>query len=168
MSTLTSRPLSLLRTDFMDLYARHLCRHSQFGINVAHLAALFGVWFGVYGFLYTLTGVPWLPIAMASAYLVLVACNAPVRIIAATAMFLAGFVAAVLFLPPLPRWVYLVMIPVCYEIQSLSHRVWTRAADMTEFNKRYPKGRTLFFVLLICEVPILLNYLVFGRNDWRR
>ena len=34
--------------DFAELYARHLCRHSQFGINVIHLAALFGVWFGVF------------------------------------------------------------------------------------------------------------------------
>src|SRR5262249_54149427 len=32
MSTVTARPLSLARVDFADLYARHLCRHSQFGI----------------------------------------------------------------------------------------------------------------------------------------
>jgi hypothetical protein len=168
MSTLTSRPMSLLRSDFQDLYARHLCRHSQFGINVVHLAALFGVWFGVYGFLYALVGLPWLPIALACAYLVLVAFNAPVRVIVATAVFLAVFVSAILFLPPLPLWTYLVLIPVCYEIQSLSHKVWTRAADMTEYNKRYPKGPVLFVVLLICEVPLALNYLVFGMKDWRR
>ncbi len=168
MSTLTSRPMSLLRSDFMDLYARHLCRHSQFAINITHLAALFGVWFGVYGFLYALVGLPWLPVALACAYLVLVALNAPLRVIAATAVFLAVFVAAVLLLPTLPFWAYLVMIPVCYEIQSLSHKVWTRAADMTEFNKRYPKGPVLFVVLLICEVPLVLTYLVFGRKDWRR
>jgi hypothetical protein len=160
--------MSLLRSDFGDLYARHLCRHSQFGINVAHLAALFGVWFGAYGFLYALTGLPWLPISLACAYLVLVAVNTPVRVVAVTAVFLAGFVAAVLYLPTLPVWVYLLMVPVCYEIQSLSHKLWTHSADMTEFNKRFPKGSVLFVVLLICEVPLVLNYLVFGRKDWRK
>ena len=52
MSTLTARPMSLPIVEFDELYARHLCRHSQFGINVTHLAALFGVWFGVYGLVY--------------------------------------------------------------------------------------------------------------------
>ena len=48
MSTQTTQPLSLLHVDFDDLYARHLGRHSQFGINVGHLVALYGLWFGVY------------------------------------------------------------------------------------------------------------------------
>ena len=30
---------------------------------------------------------------------------------------------------------------------------------MTEFNKKYAKGRVLFVVLLFYEVPIVLNYL---------
>ena len=48
MRTQTTRPLSLLHVDFDELYARHLGRHSQFGINVAHLIALYGIWFGIY------------------------------------------------------------------------------------------------------------------------
>ncbi len=52
MSTQTTQPLSLLHVDFDDLYARHLGRHSQFGINVGHLASLYGLWFGVYAALY--------------------------------------------------------------------------------------------------------------------
>ena len=36
MITLTDRPMGLFRVEFGELYARHLCRHSQFGINVAH------------------------------------------------------------------------------------------------------------------------------------
>jgi hypothetical protein len=160
--------MSLLRVDFLDLYARHLCRHSQFGINVSHLLALFGVWFGVYGALYALVPIIWLPITLASAYLVLVALNAPLRVVAAAALFLALFVWTVLWVPVLPIWVYLLMIPVCYEIQSLSHKVWTASADMTEFNQRFPKGPVLFVVLLICEVPLVLDYLLFGWKDWRR
>src|SRR5262245_10616303 len=132
MSTVTSEPMSLLRVDFAELYARHLCRHSQLGINVVHLAALFAVWFGVYGFLYWLTQSAWVPIALACAYLAVVALNAPPKVIVATAAFLVLFLAAVLGLPELPFWVYLVLVPVFYKIQSWSHRVWTVAEDMTE------------------------------------
>ena len=52
-------------------------------------------------------------------------------------------------------------------MQNFSHKIYTRETDMTEFNLRYPKGRVLFFVLLINEVPILLNYLLFDRQNWR-
>jgi hypothetical protein len=158
--------MTLVRVDFMDLYARHLCRHSQFGINVAHLAALFGVWLGVYGAIYWLIHVEWLPVVLAACYLTLVAVNAPPRVCVATAVFLAVFVAAVLWLPELPVWAYLVMIPVFYKLQSWSHKVFTVERDMTEFNKRYPKGFVLFVVLLIYEVPLILNYLFFDRKQW--
>jgi hypothetical protein len=166
MSTLTSGPLSLWRVDFADLYARHLCRHSQFGINVAHLAALFGVWYAVYAALYGLVRLEWLPVALAAAYLAAVALNAPLRVVAATALFLALFLGAVYWLPALPLWAYLVMIPVFYKLQAWSHKVFTVEQDMTEFNKRYPKGFVLFVVLLIYEVPLALNYLVFDRKRW--
>jgi hypothetical protein len=166
MSTLTSRPMSLRRVDFEELYARHLCRHSQFGINVVHLAALFGVWYGVYGIVYALVRVDWLPAALAAAYLALVAIGSPARVSVATAVFLALFVAAVLFLPELPIWVYAVMIPVCYELQALSHKVFTAATDMREFNQKYPKGFVLFIILLIYEVPLVLNFLLFDRKNW--
>src|SRR5262249_60621721 len=112
MSTLTTEPMSWLRVDFPGLYARHLCRHSQFGINVVHLAALFGVWFGVYGIVYALARVEWLPVALAVGYLCLVALNASFRVCVATAVFLAFFLAALFWLPELPIWVYLVMVPV--------------------------------------------------------
>jgi hypothetical protein len=167
MTTVTPRPLSLLRLDFADLYARHLCRHSQFGINVAHLAALFGMWYGVYGIIHALVGAAWLPVALAAAYLVLVAVNAPLRVCLATAAFLALFVTAVLELPELPIPVYVLLIPVCYKLQAWSHKLFRAAADMTEFNKRYPKGMALTVVLLVYEVPLVLNYLLFDRKSWR-
>jgi hypothetical protein len=166
MSTVTARPLSLAHIDFADLYARHLCRHSQFGINVVHLAALFGVWFGVYGFVYWLVPVVWVPVAMAAAYLLAVAPNLPARVTAVTAVFLTAFVSAVLWLPPLPFWAYLLIVPVFYKLQAWSHKLFTRATDMTEFNQKYPKGQALFWVLLFYEVPFLLNYLAFDRKRW--
>jgi hypothetical protein len=169
MSTaLQSQPMSLWRVDFPDLYARHLCRHSQFGINVVHLISLFGLWFGVYATAYRLVGESWLPVVLALAYLGLVAVNAPVRVCVATAVFLVVFVSAILWLPELPIWVYLLMIPVFYKVQSWSHKVWTISNDMTEFNQRFPKGFVLFVVLLINEVPICLNYLLFDRKSWTR
>jgi hypothetical protein len=166
MSTVTSRPLSIVHFDFQDLYARHLCRHSQFGINVAHLAALWGIWYCVYALVYTLFHMEWVPIALAAAYLGLVALNAPVRVCTATAVFLLAFVATVLWLPAVPFWIYLVMIPVCYELQSLSHKLFTIETDMTEFNLKYPKGPVLFVILLIYEVPLVLNFFLFDRKTW--
>ena len=177
MSTLTSRPMSLLRVDFQELYARHLCRHSQFGINVAHLLALVGTWFGAYGVVYWQVrtiwpsaghAAEWVAAALAGAYLAALAVTGtPARVLAVTAAFLPLFLAALFWLPELPAWVYLVMIPLFYELQALSHKVFTAETDMTEFNKKYPKGSVLFVVLLINEVPLVLNYLLFDRKNWR-
>ena len=167
MSTLATRPMNLLRVDFADLYARHLCRHSQFGINVAHLAALFGTWFGVYAFLYQLAGqLVWIPVVLAAAYMGLVALGAPLRVCVVTAGFLVLFVSAVIWIPELPIWAYLLMVPAFYKLQSWSHLVFTAATDITEFNKRYPQGPALFVILLIYEVPMVLNYLIFDRKRW--
>jgi hypothetical protein len=176
MSTETIQPLSLLRVDFSDLYARHLGRHSQFGINIAHLAALYGMWFGIYAATEQAliglnpTAARVVVLTMAVAYLALVAMNAPFRVSVATAAFLGVFVLTVLALPALPRWsilAFLLMVPVFYKLQAWSHKIWTTAADMTEFNRRFPPGRALNLILLVNEVPICLNYLIYGRKDWR-
>jgi hypothetical protein len=177
MSTQTHQPLSLRHVDFDELYARHLGRHSQIGINVAHLAALYGLWFGVYATIYQAVlhaNLPagWLVIvALAVTYLALVAMNAPSHVSLATAVFLAFFVASVLALPKLSSWwslAFFALVPIFYKLQSWSHKIWTVASDMTEFNRRFPPGRTLSSILLIYEVPICLNYLMFRRQDWRR
>lgn len=167
MTALSARPMSLYFVEFNELYARHLCRHSQFGINVIHLIALYGVWYGVYGLLQTLIAalgvVTWIIAIPAAVYLAAVMVNVPFRVFAATAVFMAAVLAPVLF-APLPwwlSWVYLLLIPVCYRVQSWSHSVYTIEMDMTEFNRKYSKGRVLFVVLLMYEVPILMNYLLF-------
>jgi hypothetical protein len=176
--------MSLISIEFDELYARHLCRHSQLGINVVHLAALFGVWFGVYGVVYWLIrGVldlfglapsfplpEWVMVGLAVSYLVSIAPNVPLRVLAAVAVFLAVFVTSLLLvLPALPPWmvgIYLLLVPVCYKLQAQSHKWYHIEHDMTEFNRKYTKGFVLFVVLLFYEVPILLHYLVFGRKDW--
>jgi len=164
MTTLSSRPMNLFFIEFDELYARHLCRHSQFGINVAHLLCLLVLWFAVYSLLFWLTGVEWLLAVPALVYLAALLPNVPLRVFAASVVFMGLLVAAVVLLPLVPFWVYLVMIPVAYEAQSLSHKVWTVSTDMTEFNRKYPKGKVLFVVLLLYEVPIVLNFLLFAKR----
>lgn len=117
--------------------------------------------------MYWLTGAPWVPIALAAAYLAILALNTPPRVLAATAVFLGLFLATLLWwVPLLPLWAYGVLIPVFYVLQNLSHKVFHVEHDMTEYNAKYPKGRALFVVLLFYEVPIIMNYLVFGRKNW--
>jgi hypothetical protein len=166
MEALSSRPINLVRVEFDELYARHLCRHSQLGVNVLHLLALFFVWLGVYGAVYWLVRTPWVPIGMAVAYLLAVAPSLPPRVILATAVFLALFVLTLLELPLLPIWAYLALIPVFYYFQNWSHKAYHLERDMTLFNQKYTKGRVLFVILLFYEVPLLLNFLLFGRRDW--
>jgi hypothetical protein len=158
--------MSLLRVDFAELYARHLCRHSQFGINVVHLAAVFGTWVSIYGILGWLTGTIYAPIALATGHLMLIAFNVPIRLVIASGLFFTLMIAVVFLLPQVPVWAYALMIPVWYKIQAYSHKVWSIEKDMSEFNKKYEKGSLLFVVLTIYETPILLNYLVFDRKSW--
>jgi hypothetical protein len=163
--------MSLVRMEFNELYGRHCCRHSQFGINVNHLVALFGVWFAVYAFLHSLTQSEWVPVGLGAAYLLALAPNVPLRVWVATLVFMAGFVAAVLLVPALPRawcWAYLPLVPLFYKVQAWGHRRWTVARDMTAYNRKYSKGWLLFCVLLLTEVPLALNYLVFDRKNWAR
>ena len=177
MSTGTAPPLSLLHVDFEGLYTRHLGRHSQVGINVNHLLALFMLWFGVYAVLTQgawLVGVPsrWpVPVGLAVPYLLVISMHSPPRVILATAAFLVLLVGGVLALPPVPGWavpMFLVLAPIGYKVQAWGHKVWTIAADMSDFNRRFPPGRDLNLILLFYEVPICLNYLVFRSKDWRR
>lgn len=177
MSTATARPLGLLHVDFEGLYTRHMGRHSQFGVNTNHMIALSMIWFGVYSFLtqtarYFGLPTPWtVPVGLAAAYLAVIGMHSPIRVILATATYLALLVASLLAVPPAPAWaipLFLLLIPIGYKIQSWGHKVWTAAADMSEFNRQFPPGRNLNLVLLFYEVPICLNYLAFRRKDWRR
>jgi hypothetical protein len=158
--------MSLVNIEFDELYTRHLCRHSQFGINVAHLVALLGTWYGIYGALYWLIRSEWVLVGLAAGYLLAMAPNLPVRVLFACAVFMTGLVALVLYVPLLPIWAYLLMVPVWYKIQSWSHRVFTVERDMTDFEQKYHKGFVLFVVLLIYEIPLVLNYLLFDRKNW--
>jgi hypothetical protein len=170
MSTLTAEPLSLVRLNFQELYRRHLCRHSQLGVNAVHLTALLGIWFSVYAALFTLTCSPFVPAGLAVAYFAVLALNTPLRVLAAVAVLLITLVAVVIAAPALPVWafwVYLLAIPILYKVQAWSHQVWHVERDLGAFKEKYAKGSMLFVVLLFYEVPIVLNYLAFDRERWK-
>src|SRR5262245_42825795 len=148
-----------LRANFAELYQRHLCRHSQFGINVIHLLSLVGIYWCLYSLAYSLLETVWPLVALVVLYLGVVAFNVPFRVFVLTAVFASLLLGLVVAVPLLPFWVYLLPLYPLYKIQIWSHRLYDRALDMTEINKKYPKGFALFVLLTTYEVPIQLNYL---------
>jgi len=158
--------MNVWSANFQELYERHLCRHSQFGINVIHLASVVGTYLALYGILYGLVSSAWVLFAIAVPYVVILASNIPVRVFLVNVAFLGLFFAVFLALPRLPVWWYVMGIVVFYKIQAWSHKVFRKERDMTDFNKKYQKGFVLFILLSIYELPILLCYLFFGKRDW--
>jgi hypothetical protein len=150
-----------LHANFAELFERHLCRHSQFGINVGHLLCVIVTYLSLCELVYLCVPAIWLLIGLAALYLVILAVNLPLRVSIVTFVFVGVLFAMFAVLPPLPFWAYLSAIVLSYKVQVWSHRYWARATDMTEFDKKYPKGFALFILLSVYELPILLNYLVF-------
>jgi hypothetical protein len=159
-------PLNILKVNFQELYERHLCRHSQFGINVIHLATVIGSYLGVFGLAAALVDIPWVLLAIPVPYFAVLAVNVPVRVLLASVLFVAGFFALFFALPALPVWLCLVLIVLSHWIQNWSHKIYDKERDMTEFSKKYKKGPVLFVLLSLYELPILLNYLIFDRKNW--
>ena len=153
-----------LRVNFAELYQRHMCRHSQYGINVIHLVSLVGIYAGLCGCALRLMGTPWPLIAFAAAYLVVLLFNVPLRLLLLTGAFLTLFFALLLALPPMPFWVYLLLLYPSYKVQAWSHHVYSKASDMTELNRKYPKGPALFVLLTTYELPMQLIALVFDSQ----
>jgi hypothetical protein len=159
--------MSVLHADFQELYRRHLCRHSQFGINVAHLVSVVGTYLALFGLIYALVRSESVVIAVTVPYLVVLAFNVPFRVFLVNVLFMASVFAALFALPQVSAWWCLPALVVFHRIQVWSHKYYTRESDMTEFNKKYHKGLGLFVLLSVYELPILLNYLFFGKDDWR-
>jgi hypothetical protein len=158
--------LSLLRINFEELYERHLCRHSQYGLNVAHLATVVGCYLGLFALTLHLVPFPWVLVAIPLPYFAVLACNVPLRVLLASMVFVAAFFALFFTLPLLPLWLAVLIVPACHFLQNWSHNVWTREKDMTEYRQKYKKGLPLFILLSFYELPLLLNYLVFDRKNW--
>lgn len=170
--------MNILRINFEDLYQRHLCRHGQFGINVWHIIAVYGVYFSlcslaaivVKGLLPQTT-----PTAQCCVLLLLfvpyfgvLLRNTPTPVFLLTFLSSMLLIATAIATPGIPFWLHLLLIPAWHRVQLLSHRRYTLHHDMSAFDYTYKKGRTLFVLLAVYELPILLRYLAFGRNDWVR
>jgi len=170
--------MNILRVDFQELYQRHLCRHGQFGINLWHVIAVYGVYFSIYSLVTLLirmllpTSTPTeqglLLFLLSLPYLVILVRNIPASVMWLTLVSAAVLIISAVLLPSTPFWLHLILIPAWHRVQLISHRRYTLHRDMSHFDAKYRKGRTLFLLLAVYELPILLHYLVFGRRDWVR
>jgi hypothetical protein len=153
--------MNLFKVNFHELYERHLCRHSQYGINVIHLISVIGSYLALFALAFRLFENVWVWMAVPVLYFLLLTFNLPWRVLTATLFFLSGFFALFFLLPPIPLWVSLLVLVLSHEIQQWSHKIYTAEYDMTAFKAKYRKGLLLFLLLSLYELPILLNYLVF-------
>lgn len=162
--------MNLVKVNFDELYRRHLCRHSQFGINVLHLVAVIGIYFSLFGIAFALPAGAWIVGTVLAPYFLLLLANIPFRVWIATVLTIGLLLSAFLAIPRFPPtyvWVYVVMILAWHRFQIWNHRVYDRSHAMDAFSEKYRKGFLLFVLLAVYELPILLNYLVFDRQNWR-
>ncbi|HWB07633.1 MAG TPA: hypothetical protein VG826_00210 [Pirellulales bacterium] len=159
--------MNLLKVDFDELYRRHLCRHSQFGINVLHLTAVIGIYFSLFGIGFALPAAEWVVGGVLTVYFLLLVANIPFRVWIATVLTIGLVLGAFLAIPRISVWIYVVMIVAWHRFQVWNHRVYDRSHPMDAFTEKYRKGFLLFVLLAVYELPILLNYLVFDRRRWR-
>jgi hypothetical protein len=158
--------MNLIKVNFEELYQRHLCRHSQFGINVLHLIAVAGIYFSLFEIALSSPGAEWFVSGVLSAYFVLLLASIPLRVWFVTLLAIGLLLATALALPRLSVWIYLVMILAWHRFQVWNHRVYDHSHPMEAFAQKYRKGLRLFVLLAVYELPILLNYLVFDRRNW--
>lgn len=168
--------MNIFRINFDELYRRHLCRHGQFGINVWHSVAVYGVYFSLCS-LAVIAVRRLLPESTSAVqggvlclllipYFSLLIRNIPAPVFLLTLLSLVTLITAAIAAPELSVFLHLVLIPAWHRVQLLSHRRYTLHRDMSAFDPTYRKGMTLFVLLAVYELPILLHYLVFGRKDW--
>lgn len=155
--------MSLLIVDFPELYRRHLCRHSQFGINVLHLLSVAGIYVALFGIAFALPGSAWIVGGVLGVYFLLLARNLPLPVLAANLLFVGLLWSIYVALPPVSVWVYLALIVFWHRFQVWNHKLYDKHDDMSAFDAKYKKGPALFVLLAIYELPILLNYLAFDR-----
>lgn len=170
--------MNILRINFDELYKRHLCRHSQFGINVWHIISVYGVYFSLCSlaaiavrnlFPQGTSAVQYcVLILLFVPYFAVLLRNTPIPVFLLTFLSSMLLMAMAVATPGVPFWLHLILIPAWHRVQLLSHRRYTRHHDMSAFDQTYKKGWTLFILLAVYELPVLLQYLAFGRKDWVR
>jgi hypothetical protein len=175
---MTPQKISIFRINFNEIYRRHLCRHSQFGLNAQHLIAVYGIYYSVYSLVAILIRhlLPQLDVAaqavtlavLSIPYLGVLAANIPVTLLPALVVSIALLIAGSVMQTTIPFWLHIVLIVMWHRFQLWSHKRYTLHRDMSEFECRYKKGGYLFLLLAVYELPILLHYFLVGRRDWIR
>lgn len=157
--------MNLFRIDFGELYQRHLCRHSEFGLNVLHLVAVAGIYLSLFGIAFALPGATWIVAAALTAYTLVLARNIPFALLLLNIASIALLLLTYRLLPPISVWIYVALIVVWHRFQVWQHRIYRRHSDMRSFESRYKKGPRLAVLLAVYELPILLNFLIFDRKS---
>src|SRR5262249_27417681 len=91
--------MKMVRINFPDLYQRPVCRHSQYGINVIHLATVIGSYLALFWIAdWSIAWCPvsetdrrWLLLAIPVPYFVVLAINVSARLLTACLLFVAAF-----------------------------------------------------------------------------
>ncbi|MBL8819844.1 MAG: hypothetical protein JNL58_27715 [Planctomyces sp.] len=157
--------MKISQIQFSELYRRHLCRHSEFGLNVLHLIAVLGVYFSIAGTISAIAmilfpGVPPLT-AVAIAlipYTILILVYVPIGT-AGLNLAAIGLVAGLeQTCTWLPAWGHILFILFWHRVQLWSHHYYTESFDMSPFGDKYQKGPKLFLVLAGFELPLLIHY----------
>ena len=155
-----------LHVDFYELYRRHLCRHSEFGINVLHLIAVAGIYLCLFALGRNLPGAAWWFGGVLVVYLAILAVNVPIGLSLLSGAVLILLLALAFWLPPVSPWIYVFAIVAWQRFQVWNHHIFRRELDMSEFREKYPKSPRLSFVLAFYELPTLLQFLCFYRRSW--
>lgn len=156
--------MDLLKVNFDEIYRRHLCRHSSFGNNLMHLAAVLGIYFALLGLVAQALAMSGLPRQLAQPgfflvpYQVALWRHVPSRTWSVTVVVMLGLLALFHLVPPWPWWMNGLLIVSMHYFQQWSHRLYPETRDMSEFAGKYVKGPRLFLVLTIYELPVLLHY----------
>lgn len=168
--------MNIFHVDFEELYQRHLCRHGQFGINVWHIVAVYGIYFSICSLAAITIRELMAPLSIRhqgcllslvfTPYLAVLLRNIPKPVFALTVVSATFLIIAAVTTPGLPFWLHVILIPAWHRVQLLSHRYYTTQHDISPFTEKYRKGMTLFLILAIYELPILLQYLAYGRKNW--
>ena len=153
------------RIHFDELYRRHLCRHGDFGLNVLHVIAVVGIYFALAGlidfglkcFLPDTQRMIWL-LCLTVPWLITLAFNVPIAVSLFSGLTTTALIAAVVFLPAIPAWIFVVLILLLHQFQQWGHKLYPMHNDMTEFRDKYPKGVPLFLLLSAYELPILIQF----------
>lgn len=153
------------QVQFSELYRRHLCRHSEVGLNVLHLIAVLGVYFSIAGIISAIAAIliPGVPPLAAVAivltpYTILILIYVPFGT-ASLNLAAIGLVAGLeQTCPWLPAWGHILLIVFWHRVQLWSHHFYTDSFDMSPFAEKYRKGLKLFLVLAVFELPLLIHY----------